>query len=399
MAVATHITTPLAPGTLRQVHSAPDSVMPTIAQHEIQKKAAHARKKKRQKFLVARKVKSSERMLLLDNLSTMLAAGLGITDALSILTEEMKNKMLRNALRDIAHSIEIGKTFSEGLQAYPHVFPPLLTSTIRVGEMSGTLVEVLARLAEMARRESELKRKVIGALMYPSVVVLAMIVVAIIMLTYVFPQLISVFEESNIKLPLQIVIINAVGNIIRDYGSLILGGIIALFLLIYFLLKIRKVRKAFDRAILKFPLFGTQLIKGSILARLALNLRTLLKSGLPIVEGIKVIAETIKNLEYRDALMEIANEVEIGHSIHESMGTRGHLFTPIIVRMVTVGEGTGKLDDILQKVGIYYEGKVDQILTNLSTIIEPVLLLAVGVVVGFIAVSIIGPIYEIANNI
>src|SRR3989344_8807126 len=160
MAVATHITTPLAPGTLRQVQSAPDSVKPTIAQHEIQKKAAHARKKKRQKFLVARKVKSSERMLLLDNLSTMLAAGLGITAALSILTEEMKNKMLRNALRAIAHSIEIGKTFSEGLQAYPHVFPPLLTSTIRVGEMSGTLVEVLARLAEMARRESELKRKV-----------------------------------------------------------------------------------------------------------------------------------------------------------------------------------------------------------------------------------------------
>lgn len=353
----------------------------------------------RRRFILGRKIKAAERMLLMDNLSTMLGAGLPITDALTILSEEIKKKQLKRVLLEARHSVEIGKSFSDGLKQYPTIFPPLLTATIRVGEISGTLVEVLARLAEMARRESQLKRKVIGALMYPTVVVIAMIVVAIIMITYVFPQIISIFVESNIKLPPQILFLDWLGKVLASYGFFILGGLVLLFISIYFLLKQRTVRKAFHGFLLRLPLIGQQIIKGSVIARIALNLRTMLASGLPIVEAVKTIAGTISNLAYKDALNQIANEIEVGRSVHDSLASRPQLFPPIVIRMVKVGEGTGRLVDILQKLGNYYEEKVDDILGNLSTILEPVLLLIVGVVVGFLAVSIIGPIYELASHI
>lgn len=385
---------------LRQQHGAPDSVVHHARYERIAESLKRKpRVKKSSFFALSRGIKATDRMLLMDNLSTMLAAGLGITDALTILVEEMKHKRLKHALMNVRDGIEVGKSFSEGLQMYPEMFPPLQTATIRVGEVSGTLVDVLARLAEMARRENQLRRKVIGALMYPTIVLFAMIVVGIIMLTYVFPQIISVFIESNIKLPFQIVFINTVSDILRNYGFFILGGFLALCVLVYFILKIRKVRKFVHRLSLRMPLVGTQIIKGSILARITLNLRTMLMSGLPIVEGVKIISSTIGNLEYRDELGAIASEIEVGRSIHESFAARPHLFTAIVTRMVKVGEETGKLDDILQKLGTYYEEKVDDILGNLSTIIEPVLLLLMGVVVGFIAVSIIGPIYDVANSI
>ena len=392
-------TAPVSP--LRKKHDAADSkvtdklISQLATKHETQPKE----RKSRSRLVFKKHVKSADRMLLLDNLSTMLGAGLGITDALSILSEEIKNKQLKEVLENVRHGIEIGKSFSDGLELYPHIFPSLITSTIRVGEVSGTLVEVLARLAEMARRENQLKRKVIGALMYPTVVVFAMIVVGVIMLTYVFPQIVGVFVESDIKLPKQIIFINWMGDFLRAYGFYLLGGFFLIGIGLYFLMKVRNVRKKFDRLIIKIPLVGTKIIKGAIIARIALNLRTMLTSGLPIVDGIKTIAKTIGNLEYKDHLVAIAGEVEVGRSIHDSLAARPHLFNPIVIRMVKVGEGTGKLDDILQKLGMYYEDKVNDILGNISTIIEPALLLVVGVVVGFIAVSIIGPIYEIANNI
>lgn len=388
---------------LREVHKLPASTVPpartVAAAFDERMKRAVAKKHIGRRRFFARRVKSSERMMLMDNLSTMLTAGLGIIDSLIILSEEIKNKELKRIILEIKAGVESGQAFSDSLDHYPQVFPKIFVSTIRVGEVSGTLAEVLARLADMARKENRLKRKVIGALMYPTVVMFAMIVVSIIMLTYVFPQIISVFNESNIKLPVQILFLNWLGQVLQLYGFWILLAIVLVAVAVYWVMKIRRIKKYSDRLLLRVPVIGKKIVKGAIIARLTSNLRTMLISGLSIIKGLEIIAETLKNLEYKDELLLVAKEIETGRSIHDAMATRPHLFPSIVTRMIKVGEGTGKLDDILQKLAVYYEEKVDDLLTNLSTIIEPALLLLVGLAVGFLAVSIIGPIYDIASQI
>jgi type II secretory pathway component PulF len=336
-------------------------------------------------------------MLFLGNLATMLKAGLALAPALVTLTKETKNKYFRAVLQNLYQLIENGQTLSDGMKQYPNVFPEMIISTVEVGENSGSLSEALAHLADILESQKKLKSKVVGALVYPIVVIVAVIGVSLFLAFFVFPQLVAVFEEAEVKLPAILVAVNFIINAIQNYGYYVALGFLFFILILFLLWRIPKVKLAWSIFSLKIPFVGN-LIKEYCMSRFASNLRALFASGLPIVRSLEIVAKTVPNLKYRQEIFEMAKELEKGHSLSEAMADRPKLFSSISVQLCHVGEQTGELDGILEKIGAYYEDRVNNVLTNLSAIIEPILLVTVGIAVGFIALSVISPMYELTQS-
>jgi type II secretory pathway component PulF len=343
------------------------------------------------------RVTSSDQMLFLGNLATMLKAGLALAPALVTLTKETKNKYFRAVLQNLYQLIENGQTLSDGMKQYPNVFPEMIISTVEVGENSGSLSEALAHLADILESQKKLKSKVVGALVYPIVVIVAVIGVSLFLAFFVFPQLVAVFEEAEVKLPAILVAVNFIINAIQNYGYYVALGFLFFILILFLLWRIPKVKLAWSIFSLKIPFVGN-LIKEYCMSRFASNLRALFASGLPIVRSLEIVAKTVPNLKYRQEIFEMAKELEKGHSLSEAMADRPKLFSSISVQLCHVGEQTGELDGILEKIGAYYEDRVNNVLTNLSAIIEPILLVTVGIAVGFIALSVISPMYELTQS-
>lgn len=351
--------------------------------------------KKRNTFLS--RVTATDQMLFLDNLATMLKAGLALAPALVTLTKETKNKYFRGILQNLYQLIENGQTLSDGMKQYPSVFPEMIISTVEVGENSGSLSEALAHLADILESQKKLKSKVVGALIYPIVVILAVVGVSVFLAFFVFPQLVTVFEEAEVKLPAILVAVQFIISSVENYGYYLAGGFVALVLIIFLLFRLPKVKLAWHIFILKIPFVGT-LVKEYCVSRFASNLRALFASGLPIVRSLEIVAKTVPNLKYRQEIMLMAKELEKGRSLSEAMSQRPKLFSSLAIQLCHVGEQTGELDGILTKIGEYYEERVNNVLTNLSAVIEPVLLVLVGCAVGFIALSVISPMYELTQS-
>jgi type II secretory pathway component PulF len=326
----------------------------------------------------------------------MLNAGLSLSLALKTLSTETRNKAMKRALASIEHVIDNGRQLSDGLAEHPEVFPPLFIAVIRVGEAGGTLSEVLARLADIAKKEKALRTKVISALIYPAIVVVAMIVIIVILMLYVFPQLIGIFNEVGADLPVQTKVLIAVVNFMQAYGLYVAGGSIVMLLLLLMGRKIRSVHKLYHAVMLRIPFVG-KVAQELALTRVLSNIKMLMVSGVPIVQAFTIGSKTAGNLVYEDALVQISKKLELGNALHAVLAQQPRLFPSLAVTMAKVGEETGKLDEIMGKLHTFYQDRVDTIFSNLSTIIEPFLLLSIGVMVGFIAVSVIMPIYNLAQ--
>jgi len=355
-------------------------------------------KLKFKKFLPKIKhVALKEKLLVTRNLQVMIAAGVSLPRALEVLSRQTKSKYFKNCLKEMKEIILKGSPLSEAVTEFPKVFSEIYMSMIKVGEKTGELEKVLGILAQQLERNYRLRSRVKGAMLYPAVIVSAMFLIGIVMMIKVVPQLSETFEEMGIDLPLTTRVVIAMGNGLAERWYLLILGLIILFLFFYFSLKSKKGRKAFDKIILKIPVLSS-LTKKINSAYTALSLSALVRGGVPIVLAINIASDSVNNIFYKNALKKTAKQVEKGKKMSKVMAQYMDLYSPLFIQMLQVGEETGQTSEMLEKLAEFLEEDVDNRTKNLSTIIEPLLLLLIGGAVALFAISFIQPIYSIMQG-
>lgn len=345
------------------------------------------------------KVSFKDRLFFTKHLSTMIKAGIPIADALASLTKQNKSKLLTQIIKDILSDIENGKSLALALKKHPKAFDNFYISLVEVGEESGTLEKNLEFLSEQLAKDFALQKKIKGALLYPGFVFGAATLMGSAISLFILPQLVDFFDAFEIELPITTKILLFVANAMKSYGIFIIGGLFAAAAGFYFLIKTPRVKPLWHRLVLKMPIFGNLLVF-SQLASFSRNLGVLVKSGVPLTRGLEVTANTLSNVVYKKKVASLAEELDKGKHIADALSTKGYKeFPPLVVQMIGVGETTGKLDETLLYLGEFYEDEIDNISKNLTTVLEPILLVIIGLVVGFIALAIISPIYELTGSI
>jgi len=343
------------------------------------------------------RVSLTEKMMFTRNLQVMISAGVSLPKALNTLREQAKSKKFKKALFHISEEVTKGKSFSESLAEFPDIFSELFVSMIKVGEEAGTLEEVLGILTSQMEKEHELKSKVKGAMIYPLVIVFAMVIIGTIMLIMVVPKLAATFEELNISLPLTTRIIINTGTILSRFWYLVLLGFILFMFLLRVFLKTSIGRSIFDKILLKIPIIST-IIKKTNSASTIRTLGSLIAAGVPIVRSLDITAGVLGNVYYRRAIKAGAEKVKKGIKLSEFLSQYKNLYFPLVVQMIAVGEETGRMSEILQKLAEFYEEEVSQATKNLSAVIEPFLMIIIGAAVGFFVISMIQPMYSMIQG-
>jgi len=330
-------------------------------------------------------------------LATLIESGIPIVRALQLLQEQMTNKRLREILGEIAVDIQQGKLFSESLARHKAVFPALYGRLIEVGEHAGNLEMVLRQMAIYMEKEEALIRKVRGAMTYPTVVTVIAIGVAILMLTVALPPLMTLFTNFDAELPLPTRLLLALTDFFSTYRLYIFGGIVLLAASGFLFVRSDVGRPIFDRTVLKIPLIGQVIVQGAV-ARMCRSMSTLLRAGISVPEILDMITRSQSNTVLRQAMEEVHSELLQGHGLAGPLGQQ-KVFSGMLVQMVRVGEETGSLDSNLETLAVFYEDEVDRAVTALTGALEPALTIFIGVMVGFVAVSIIMPMYSLMGAI
>lgn len=344
------------------------------------------------------RVKDSEKIVLARNLATMIKAGLPMSRALSVMERQTRNEALKTVLQDINHSVTQGISFHEALQRHPKVFPPLFISMARAGEESGKLAEALLVVAGQIERAYALKKKIKGALIYPSIIVVAMIAIGILMLIFVVPTLTQTFAEFDLELPKSTQIVIGVSDFFASHTLVALGGLVGVVVLFVAGLRTNRGGRWFETFILHIPLIAP-IVKEVNAARTARTLSSLLSAGVEVVEALDITRDVLQNSYYKAVLVEAAQNTKAGRPLAEAFTSHEDLYPVLVGEMIAVGGETGQLTQMLEDVAVFYEAEVEQKTKDLSTVIEPFLMLFIGAVVGFFAVSMVGPIYSISGGI
>lgn len=344
-------------------------------------------------FQKVQKVSMNDIVNFTRQLSTMFVAGLSLPDSLQILRTQTTNPAFARMLSEIERAIVGGGNLADAFSKYPHHFSPIYISLVRAGEASGLLDKVLMQLAETLESQREFRAKVVGALIYPVMIVVGMIVVVIIMMVVVMPKLTDLYTDFGIELPVTTKLLIALSNfIIHDWWIviLLLGGAF------YGFTKWKKTEVgsyAIDALLLKIPLFG-ELQKKTILVEFTRTLAMLISAGIHILDALRILKGALNNVIYRNAIDEIAKRVEKGFQIGDTFAAHKE-FPVIISQMVKVGEETGKLDETLLKLSSYFQNETESLVKGLTTAMEPIIMVILGVGVGFIVFSVITPIYNL----
>ena len=339
-----------------------------------------------------------QKIFFLQNLQVMVRTGFSLGHALDTLAQQTEHKNFKKIIIELSHDVEAGTPFSVALTKHPKVFPELFVNMVAAGEVSGKLDEVLMRLTYQIKKDHQLIAKVKGALTYPVIVIVAMVVLGFIMMTVVIPKLLTVFTESGGTLPLPTRILIGISNFFQHYIVFILIGIVAFVIGFRWAIHQPKGRMLWHRFLLKLPIVGP-IIKKINLARFTRNLSSLMKTDIPIVQTFQIIAKTIGNVAFRESLQRTAEELKKGSSIAKVLMTTHQLNPPVVSQMVAVGEESGTLDTISEEIAKFYEEDVDQVMSNLTAVLEPVLILLLGGGVGGIVVAVILPIYSLTDQI
>lgn len=340
----------------------------------------------------------NEKIAFVQNLEIMLKSGIAISRAMHIQLKQTKNPRFKSILTDLCAQVEAGKSLSEAMSKYEGVFSNIFLSMIRVGEMSGNLEKSLKYLAVQLQREADLKSKTRGAMIYPSVIVGAMVIIGILMGIFVLPKLTSIFKEFGSNLPLITRGVVALADFMSAHAFIVLGGVVVFTAGFVAFLKTPNGKYALDFTALHF-LMISGIVKKINLARFSRILSSLLKSGIPIVEALQVASDSFGNVFYKEIVAKAASDVRLGKSLTQALEKDEKLFPVLVVQMLQVGEESGTTEEILSQLADHYEEEVDMILKNLSSIIEPLLLLFIGGIVGILAVALIMPIYNISQSI
>ncbi len=338
-----------------------------------------------------------QKILFVHNLSIMVKAGLSIVDGLRIMSEQVENKRLKTVIGEIKGLVEKGQQLSEALSNFPQVFPPIYVSMIGAGETAGKMEEALTQVSDQMKKSHELTAHIKGALIYPAVVLTAMGGIAIEMVVFVLPKILGMFEELHAELPLSTRVLIFIVNSVQHYGFYIAAGITAFVFLCIWLMKKPKIRSAVHGFLLILPIIGL-VIKKINIARFTLTLSSLLQSAIPIIDAVKITAGVEGNVKYRDSLLAASESLKKGEALSDALARTPKLFTPMVVQMIMVGEQSGEVENMLKELAEYYSNEVDMTMKNFSTIIEPILILLLGVGVAGIAVSVIMPIYSLTES-
>lgn len=340
-----------------------------------------------------------DKLLFTKHLAVMVKAGIPLTEALATLVDQTKRNAFKKVLSGVLSDIENGQSLAKSLEKFPKVFDQFYVSLIAIGEESGNLEANLEFLASQLAKDYALRKKIQGAMLYPGVVMAAVFIMGGFIALFVLPKLVDFFSAFDIELPITTKILLFLANTMKDYGILIIGGLVLFLILAISILRLSKVKPWWHKVILKFPLFGQMLAYGQ-LARFARNLGTLIKSGVPVTKSLETTAATLNNLKFQADLKKINQYLIKGKNIGDALDNKKFAeFPPLVSKMISVGEKTGKLEETLMYLGDFYEDEIDNISKNLSTILEPVLLIVIGLVVGFVALAIISPIYELTGSI
>ena len=328
-------------------------------------------------------------------LATLINAKVPIVQALKVLQTQVSSRKLKSVIEEVADHVESGESLSSAIAQYPQVFSNLYVSLVRSGELSGTMDESLVYLADQLEKDYDLRSKIIGAMTYPAFIVVALVIVGFLMFIYVLPSLIDVLQQSSVELPFTTKILIAMTNFIQHLWWLVL--LIAIVIVAGFRIVIHTVwgRYAFDDVKIKAPIFGNLFVK-IYMSRFARNLSTLLAGGIPIVKALESVADIIGNEIYKEIIIEAATQVRNGKSVALAFVDSPQI-PAIVGQMIQIGESTGRLQEILAKLASFYEKEVDGVLKILTTLIEPIIMMILGLAVAVMVAGILLPIYNLAS--
>ncbi len=343
------------------------------------------------------RVKMQELIVLAHNLSAMMKAGLSLSRGLSILGRQTKNLAFKKTIETLVSEISRGSTLSAGMAKFPKVFSPIFISMVRAGEESGGLSDSLLVVGDQLEKSYLLKKKIKGAMIYPAVVIATLFVIAVLMFIFVVPTLAATFKDLNTELPTSTKVIIWISDTLSNNFLLVALAVFGSVTAIIMILRTKKGKRAFETISFRLPIVGN-LVRQSNAARTTRTLSSLLSSGVDMVAAINITKDVLQNSYYKDLMILAGERVQKG--IPLSSVFAGNDIYPILVGdMVEVGEETGKLSAMLLNVALFYENEVDEATKNMSTIIEPVLMVVIGVSVGFFAISMISPMYSVMSNI
>ena len=338
-------------------------------------------------------VGSKDKLFFIRNLKVMTVAGVALPRAIATLADQARNKNFKRALIKIQEKIIHGQSLSQSMQEYPEIFPEIFQNMVKVGEESGTLEQVLNNLALQLEKQQELKSKIVSALIYPLVVLSAMVGIGFLMLIIVVPQLAETFAELELTLPFTTRIVIWLGTTAKQYWYLLPIVIFGLVFIIRQILKLKSGKRLFDKLFLKLPALS-KLVRETSSASFARTLSSLTASGVPLIKSLEIIAGTLDNVYFKDSLLAAVEQVKKGVKLSETLKPYNNLYLPIVVQMVEIGEETGETSQVLEQLATFLEDEVTNATKNLASIIEPLLMLVVGGAVGFFAISMIQPMYS-----
>lgn len=344
------------------------------------------------------RVKDYDKILFARNLGAMLGAGLSLTRALAVLERQTKNPKLSSLIAQISSDVRRGETLHAALGKHTDVFSSLFIAMVRAGEEGGDLSQTLLLIADQTERMYLLKKKIRGALIYPAIIVTAILGIGVFMMTNVVPTLAQTFKDMHAQLPATTQFVIAISDFLTKYTLIAVGGAVALIALIAIMLRTRPGRRASDFVTLHMPLIGS-LSRQVNAARMSRTLASLLSAGVDVISALRISGDVVQNSYFRGVIETAEKAVAAGEPLSAAFVRREDLYPAFVGEMMSVGEETGQIAEMMKRLALYYEEEVDRATNDLSTVIEPFLMLAIGAAVGFFAVSMISPIYSLSSSI
>ena len=348
-------------------------------------------------FFFGKKVKPRDMVIFSRQFATMIGAGLTLIQSLAILEEQTENKYLQRVIRTIRETIEAGNSLSEALNKHKNVFSDLYINLVVAGEVSGTLDEVLERLAAHLERDYDIRMKVKSALSYPAIVGVLILAVVALAVFFILPRFLSIFEGFDVKLPFATVFLIKLTKVVNLHWQWFLAGIIFLFLFPYAFYKTKPGKNFFDRLSLKVPIFKELFLKMAV-ARFAQTLGTLVKSGVPILQSLEIVEKTVNNIVISKAIAAAREKVREGEGIAAPL-RETKVFPPMVPYMISVGEETGHLEDMLEKIADFFTKEVNYMTDNIASMIEPFMIAILGGIVLFIGMAVYLPVFSMIGTL
>jgi general secretion pathway protein F len=330
-------------------------------------------------------------------LATLLVAGLPLVEALGVMVDQAEKKSVKSLMADIREEIRGGASYSAVLERYPREFSQIYVHMVRAGEASGALDQILFRLAEFLEKQLALKHKVTNAVLYPALMLIVGVSVLFFLMTFVVPKITAVFTSMKQALPWPTVVLMTISHFLADYWAVILGGVVLMVWAVRRAMKTEAGQLTADRWLLKIPLIG-QVARMVAISRLTSTLATMLASGVQLLDAMDVAKRVMNNRVLEHAVEGARQNIREGETIAEPLKRSGE-FPPLVTHMIAVGERSGEMEEMLRRIGQIYDGEVDRVITRFTSLLEPIMILVMGVLVFFIVVAILLPIFEMGQMV